>query len=334
MGKKYRQLTHEKRLVIFQLREAGKKQEAIAKALGVDKGSISRELKRNSLGGVYDPDAAHNRARGRRCKVGTKIGRSKGLQHLIEQHLAMGHSPEVIAGRLKREQCPTTISHESIYKWIYGEGRALGLHHYLVRKKRKRGFRASRSPGSAILNRVSIHERPASARTDFGHWEGDSLIFKGHKGALITLYEKQSKLTLARKVDKRTAANTKEALRSMLSTIPKVARKSATFDNGLEFAHHEGVKPLLTDRIYFCDPRSPWQKGGVENANGVIRRDIPKGSVAKDFSQHDIDLILFHINDTPRKSLNFYTPIEIFSALCSQSEPVIYPQFNLVALQI
>lgn len=333
MGTIFGQLTHEKRLVIFQLREAGEKQGAIAKAVGVDKSAISRELRRNGLAGVYDPDAAQHRAYARRQRRRTKIGCSKDLQHLIEQHLAMGHSPEVIAGRLKREKSPITISHESIYKWIYGEGRAVDLRKYLVRRKKNRGFRPSRTHGSAIIGRVSIHERPPSAHTEFGHWEGDSLIFKGHKGALITLYEKKSKLTLARKVDKRTANNTKEALCAMLSAIPESARQSATFDNGLEFAHHEKVKPLLSDRIYFCDPRSPWQKGGVENANGIIRRDIPKGSVAKDFSQHDVDMILFHINDTPRKSLNFYTPIEIFGALCSNSTPVIYPQFNKVAFQ-
>ena len=141
--------------------------------------------------GVYLPDKAQILAQQRRNRPGSKIECSKALQTTIIDHIAMGWSPEVIAGRLKTENVEHTISHESIYKWIYGEGKNHNLIQYLVRRKRKRGQRPCRkAKASLIPDRLSIHERPLEFLEEFGHWEGDTVIFAGNKGALVTLYER------------------------------------------------------------------------------------------------------------------------------------------------
>ena len=172
----------------------------IALYVGLDRSTIYRELKRNSYRGeTYSPDSAHMMASQRRNRPGTKIGRSKYLQTFLSDSLAMELSPQVISGRLALESGEHIISHESIYKWVYGEGKHLELHKYLVRKKRKRGMRPCRKdPPSKIPNRISIHDRPKKFETEFGHWEGDTVIFAGYKEALVTLYEHQSKVTLAK----------------------------------------------------------------------------------------------------------------------------------------
>ena len=260
----------------------------------------------------------------RRRRPGTKISRSKYLQQSISKYLAMELSPQAIAGRLVSESEEHIISHESIYKWVYGEGKHLKLHIYLVRKKRKRGRRPCRKDKPPnIPNRVSIHDRPKEFETEFGHWEGDTVIFAGHKGALVTLYERQSKMTLAKKIDTKTTENTMRAIREMLGQLPTSARKSITFDNGTEFTGHTELHDILSEKTFFCDPYSSWQKGGVENANGIIRRDIPKGSKACNYTDRDIEEIIMTINNMPRKSIGFLTAIEKFNSCFSKKEPVI-----------
>jgi IS30 family transposase len=228
------------------------------------------------------------------------------------------------------------ISHESIYKWIYDEGKQLKLHHYLIRRKRKRGSRpCKKAKLSKIPNRISIHDRPKEHDTTFGHWEGDTIIFAQGKGAIVTLYERQSKLTLAEKVSQKTASLVTQVLEAMLSNLPEEARKSITFDNGGEFTDHEKLIHLLEDKTYFCDSYASWQKGGVENANGIIRRDIPKGSLQQNYTERDIHMIIEDINNMPRKSIGFLTPVEKFNALCKNQHSLHYPLINnLVALRV
>ncbi len=331
MGKTHKHLTQEKRSEIYLLHAGGKSRGTIAKILGVHKSTISRELKRNtdSNVGIYLPDKAQVLAQQRRGCPGSKIERFKVLQTTIVDHLAMGWSPEVIAGRLKTENFEHTISHESIYKWIYGEGKKHNLIQYLVRRKRKRGQRPCRkAKASLIPDRLSIHERPKEFLKEFGHWEGDTVIFAGNKGALVTLYERISKVVLAKKVPQKKADIVEEAIQNILEDLPEKSRKSMTFDNGGEFAQHMLLRKSLQDKTYFCDPYSSWQKGGVENANGIIRRDIPKGSKEKDYTDMDIELIINDINNTPRKSLGFLTPIEKFNSLLFDAKPVLSNFFN------
>jgi IS30 family transposase len=333
MEKKHKHLTQDKRSEIYLLHAGGKSRGQIAQILGVHKSTISRELKRNKDPdvGVYLPDKAQILAQQRRNRPGLKIERSKTLQAKIIDHIAMGWSPEVVAGRLKTEGVEHRISHESIYKWIYGIGKNHNLIQYLVRKKRKRGTRPCRKAKATLIpDRLSIHERPKEFLKEFGHWEGDTVIFAGGKGALVTLYERISKVVLAKKVPQKKADIVEEALQNILEDLPEESRKSITFDNGGEFARHMSLREFLVDKTYFCDPYSSWQKGGVENANGIIRRDVPKGSKGKDYTDSDIQLIIDDINNTPRKSLGFLTPIEKFNGLVTGKKPSLSKIFDQV----
>ncbi len=207
MEKNYHHLTREQRDVIYRLHREGKSQNQISRQVGVHRSTISREIKRNSNAYVgYVPDDAHGLAHKRRHRPSSKICQSAELQAIIAQYLSQGWSPEVIAGRLALENSLQRISHESIYKWIYGSGKCLKLHVYLVRRKRKRGTRPClEAKKSLIPNRVPIENRPPEHALTFGNWEGDTVIFAHNKGAIVNLYERQSKLLLGAKVPQKTA---------------------------------------------------------------------------------------------------------------------------------
>lgn len=315
MREKYHHLNQEERTQIFECHQRGVSQGAIAKQLGRSKSTICREITRNRypVRSLYLPDTAEHLSRERRNRPGSKLGRSKRLQKLIEKHLIKGWSPEVIAGRLKLENAQETISHESIYKWIYGEGIQLNWRGYLIRKKRKRGRRPCRKVDKIkIPARVSIHKRPQSYQKQSGHWEGDTIHFAGHKGAIATLYEKKTKMLLAAKMETRTTQETIGNMGHMLRWFPASFRRSITFDNGLEFTGHQKLNRELKVKTFFCDPYASWQKGGVENANGILRRYVPKGSKADEYSSNEIADYVRQINMTPRKSLAYKTPYESF----------------------
>ena len=337
METNYHHLTREQRDVIYSLHQEGKSQNQIAKSIGVHRSTIARELKRNAndhLG--YLPDEANGSAHMRRYRPHSKICRSKDLQTIIVQYLSQGWSPEVIAGRLKLEGSKHQVSHESIYKWIYGDGKSLKLHTYLVRHKRKRGARpCCKVKKSLIPNRVPIAERPVAHTSTFGNWEGDTVIFAHNKGAIVTLYERQSKLLLGAKVSHKTAPIVTQAIKMLMRDLPQSALNSITFDNGGEFARHQELHPMLADQTYFCKPYASWEKGGVENANGILRRDVPKRSKQQDYTDEDITMIIDDINHTPRKSLGFFTPSEQFYALSQNQTPVWFSLVDeSVALQI
>jgi IS30 family transposase len=224
----------------------------------------------------------------------------------------MGWSSEQIAGRLRRQAAQHEISHESIYRWIYGPiGRRERLHRYLARAKARRGRRpraGRREP--AIPNRTPIHWRPAKAscRTEFGHWEADLMHFRRQRDALLTLQERKTRITLGGRLASKRAEPTMDQIVAKLAALPKRARRSATFDNGGEWARHEYLRAELGMRTYFCDPHSPWQRGGIENANGVLRRDVPRHATLSGYCDHDLDALLWAFNTTPRKCLAFETP--------------------------
>lgn len=315
MSKEYNHLNQEERNQLFEFHQAGFSQGAIAKQLGRSKSTICRELNRNQCPthAIYLPDTAEQLSWNRRHRPGSKLGRSKGLQEIIERYLALGWSPEAIAGRLKLERAKNCISHESIYKWIYGEGIQLNWREYLIRKKRKRGRRPCRKVDKIkIPGRISIHKRPQGYQRQVGHWEGDTVHFSGHKGSIVTLYEKKTKMMLAVKMETRTTQETVDNISNMLRWFPKSFRRSITFDNGLEFTGHQRLNKELGLKTFFCDPYASWQKGGVENANGILRRHVPKGSKVDEHSSQEIANYVLQINMTPRKSLAYKTPYESF----------------------
>jgi len=338
MEKRYKHLTLEKRhLIQLMLRERASMR-AIARMLEVAVSTISREIKRNKCAETdeYSSCNAEKLRLERKPAPCSKIERSRDLQTLIEDMLAMEMSPDAIANRLKQEGSCHAISHESIYKWIYGVAYERALYRYLYRRKRRRGRRPClKAPRERIPDRVSVHERPATIREEFGHWEADTLHFAGRSGAVLTLYERKSKLLLGAKLHSRSSTETIDNLVTILEKLPENALKSITFDNGLEFYNYRLLKEKFGIATYFCDPYSPWQKGGVENANGLLRgRYIPKHFTENDVTATQVQTFMARINHTPRKSLHYLSPMESFLLFSSCSVKLFNFNSACVALRV
>lgn len=316
MGTNYDHLTLEERCRLRGLMEMGLGASEIARRLGRHRGTIYREVGRNRCVDGYRPDSAARRAWARKLR-GSRIGRSSRLREHVEDRLAMGWSPEQIAGRMELEEVEHRVSAESIYRYVYSPaGRRAGLVRQLAQRKAKRGRRrrnGRREP--SIPNRTSIHQRPTKAhlRSELGHWEGDLMLFRRQRDVLLTLQERRSRLTLARRLLSKDAELTAGAIVAELGGLPAKARRTITHDNGGEFARHETVTKAIAIRAFFCDPHSPWQRGGIENANGLLRRDLPRKTSLGDYTDDDIDDVIWNLNSTPRKCLAYRTPIEAFA---------------------
>jgi len=315
MGTKYSHLDIDERYELFRLHEAGIAQKEIAVLMKRSESTISRELHRNALPkGGYRPGSADRIALSRRRRS-SKLERLNLLGGIVRDRLAMGWSPEQIAGRLNLEGAEHTISHESIYRYIYRpKVRPEKLHRYLARAKASRGRRYFKRRRLPMGNRRSIHERPEAAekREEFGHWEGDLMQFRTQRGNLLTLCERKTRFVITAPLKTKTASETGNVLRNIFRHLPEPARHTVTFDNGGEFAEHETLTRETSVQVFFCDPHSPWQRGAIENTNGVIRRDMPRKTDMDDYSRSDIDDIMWAINSTPRKCLGYRTPAEAF----------------------
>ncbi len=245
MGKQYDQFDLHERIELSRHHDAGKAPSEIARIMGRDGSTIGRELKRNSLPkGGYKPGSADRIALSR-CRRQPRIERLNPLSGHIDDHLAMGWSPEQIAGRLRLDGSEHRVSHESIYRYIYRpKVRPKKLHRYLARAKATRGRRYFKRRREPIPGRRSIHERGQAIdnRSEFGHWEGDLMQFRTQRGNLVTLVERQTRLTLASGLPSKTAEATAAKLTSLFSALPEAARRSITFDNGSEFAHHQKLE--------------------------------------------------------------------------------------------
>jgi transposase, IS30 family len=323
MGKHYGQLSLADRIEIYRLHADGKSQGAIASAIARHKTTVGRELRRNSLStktwaGGYDPIRADAlAARRRQWDPRFKLARQPDLQTYVRQHLAMGWSPEQISGRLALDKHPTTISKEAIYRYVEHCVRQKDyLNRLLPRGKYRRG-RPGKHGGSSILfikNRVSIALRPdeINTRARFGDWENDGMCFRHNKEIIIISHERQSRLILATRQTTKTAAQTLATLISHYKALPHEARRSTTFDNGTEFADHWRLNQQIGMNTYFCDPHTPWQKGGVENAILRLRRYLPRTESPAALNHDEFNAIIERYNSTPRKCLGFQTPQEVF----------------------
>ncbi len=308
----YTQLTREERYQIYALKQADHQQAEIATILGRHKATISRELRRNRGLRGYRPKQAHCLALERRCaKIRPRFRGSvwRQVKKLIRQHW----SPEQIVGRLKTEQ-DTHISHEHIYQYIYADKRSGGdLYQYLRCQKKRRKRYGSYDRRGIIPNQVSIDERPSivGAKLRFGDWEGDTVIGKRHRGALVTLVERKSLYTIIRAVCRKTAEAVREAVVAGLTPY-KEKVYTLTYDNGREFSDHAGIASDLEARIYFAHPYSSWERGVNENTNGLIRQYFPKDRDLTTVSQAEIENAMHQLNHRPRKTLGFRTPFEVF----------------------
>src|SRR5712691_699694 len=319
MGEHYEHLSLEERCQIAQLRGDRQSIRQIAAALDRPPSTISRELKRNS--GVqigYRPAYAQEQARARRW-TGSRLERDDELRTLVLDGLARGWSPEQVAGRLVRQRAAAVISHESIYRFIYAQiGRTNdgNWRRYLPRAKFKRGRRGRKggSPASFIQDRVSIAQRPKGAqqRGSPGHWEADLMLFATYGQAILVAHERKSRLILLAKQPSKAAQPTAEQLCAWLKPLPDTLRQTITFDNGTEFALHHQLNTQLGMQTFFCDTHSPWQKGGIENAIGRMRRTLPRKTNLAGLDPDTLNTSVAAYNNTPRKCLAFQSPAEAF----------------------
>lgn len=319
MPKGYAQLSLEDRCEIARLQAEGRSVRQIAAAVDRAPSTIARELKRNSGSQVgYRPSYANQQARARRWS-GSRLEREADLRDIVIARLAAGWSPEQVAGRLRLEANQPIVSHESIYRFIYAQIARTNDYSWrrlLPRGKSKRGYRGRRggSPASFIDGRVSISERPIEAadRNTPGHWEADLMLFAKYGQAILTLHERHSRLLFATRPPNKASAPIAELLVGFFANLPPALRRTVTFDNGTEFARHRALHCLAL-QTFFCDPHAPWQKGGIENAIGRMRRFIPRKTDLAALPQDRFLALLTAYNNTPRKCLDFKTPAETFT---------------------
>jgi IS30 family transposase len=313
----YTHLTCGERDQIADLKAGGFSIRAIAAALGRAGSTISRELRRNALeSGAYRPVPAEGAYLLRRQRP-ARLERNSKLRGYVLARLSEGWTPEQISGRLGKgiEIGLGLISTEAIYAWIYSKARkADGLWRTLTRGRPRRG-RRKRPSKDRIGEKTHISERTQAAneREELGHWEADLVICKRSRPVLV-LHERKTRLTLISRLMGKTAAETVSALMAMVKRLAPALRGSITFDNGGEFARHTLLRDMLSATTYFCDAYSSWQKGGVENTNGRIRRWLPRSIDLDQVSDEDIQDIAMNLNSTPRKCLGFKTPIEALFA--------------------
>jgi len=318
----YRHLTMDERNVIFRMTLLGHSQAEIARCLGRHRSTVSRERRRNAnCDGRYWPDVAEAKARGRRR---AHIRRPKtghaGLVDYVQRRLRRRWSPEQIAGRL-RTAPPTalsglTISPQTIYRWIWADSeRAARFKPYLrIACKPRRKPYGKPSRRGQIPGRVSIEQRPADVdgRERLGDWEADTVVGRGRSGYVATCVERMSRYLVARQLDACTAGAVQAALHDGLRRLPASKRKTLTVDNGREFSRHKQIGRVLGWSVYFAHPYSSWERGTVENTNGLLRQYIPKKLDLSQLTDWQLASYVLALNNRPRKCLNYRTPAEVF----------------------
>jgi transposase, IS30 family len=313
----YSHLLDEERDQIAIMRAAGRSICAIAMTLQRAKSTVSRELRRNALpSGRYSPLHAAGAYQLRRRREAI-LDKDHRLRSFVCDRLAEGWTPEQITGWLKagNERGLRVLGYQAIYTFIYRVARkGENLWRYLTRRHKRRRPRRARPSRDTIKDRTSIHDRPKNieARTDVGHWEGDLIICKRTRPMLV-LHERKSRLTLAARLTGKTAAETISVMLAVFGRINPALRKSITFDNDTAFAQHGLLRTMRAMTTWFCDAYASWQKGGVENANGRIRRWLPRHIDIDRMSDKEIQDIVITANLTPRKCLGFQTPFQAIS---------------------
>ena len=297
----------------------------IGKRLRRSHTTIGRELKRNM--GCWCDQYYHNPAQyftslRQRNKSLRKRLKSDATRAYVTKHLKIGWSPEIIAGRLKQQNKIPRVSYEAIYQYIYKD--AIHLVELLPRKHKKRKKKYSnRKSKTTISHKISIVDRPIHIdnRLEIGHWESDSVESKCRKKALNVLIERTTRLVHICKVASKKSNDTKDAIIKRLTDHPDHLVKSITYDNGPENAKHLKINEKLNCDSYFCQPYHSWEKGSVEQVNGLIRRYIPKGSDLSKVHYKTIEKIETLLNNRPRKCLNFKTPNEVYTEMSGALSP-------------
>ena len=296
----------------------------IALALGRHRSTIYREIGRNRfvdqelphLNGYWGV-VAQNKAMARRARR-RKLIRLPGLLDAVIDRLKAGWSPEQIAGRLRCEGQSLTVSHETIYAHVYSrEGRAAELARYLPDRRRQRRARHARRPqGLVFPPERAIRNRPAwvQERSVFGDWEGDLMIFRREHGLanVASLVERKTRYAVLFRNNDRSTRHLMDRLMTAIASLPQAARRSITFDRGIEFSGWRRLQQEIGTEAWFCDPQAPWQKGSVENLNKRARRYLPRETIVAEISDRSMAAISARLNSTPRKCLGWQTPTEAF----------------------
>jgi len=317
MKKQYTQLTSDERDLIAVHHANGFNISDIAKMLNRNKSTISRELTRNSskTTKTYLSNQAQKRAEKRKKQAATKEElKCHKIRNFVKNKLKEGYSPEIIAGELALDPSNLKISHESIYLYIYKK--RPDLVQYLARSHKKRFKRIPKAnkKNNRIPNRIFIDQRPdeINDRSQFGHWESDTVVSRQSKVALAVSIERISKLVKIKKIKQNKADMFSRAIIRRMKRLPSHSRRSITYDNGSENALHEFINDQLNTDSYFCNPYHSWEKGSVENVIGLIRRFFPKKTDFAKITHKRIKEIEFLLNNRPRKCLGFKTPNQVF----------------------
>jgi len=319
----YNHLSSEERDKIAYLRAKEISISDIAKSIGRDKSTISRELNRNKspIYNVYLANRAHERAAKRKhLSVQRERIRNPFIRGYVMKKLKLKWSPELIAGRLPLESPGLQISHEAIYQFIYDKSTHLEhpLVPYLARAHKRRRLRthSHRHKTLHIPQRVSIRERPLEVQTRIqpGHWEADTLISRRSKAALAVILERTSRHLHLVKLPAKTSRSFRQALTRRLNPYPQHLLLSITYDNGCENVEHEYTNKMLGTKSYFCEPFHSWEKASIENAIGVIRRFFPKKTDFALVTNEQVKRVETLLNTRPRKCLHYRTPNEILGA--------------------
>ncbi|RPH97396.1 MAG: IS30 family transposase [Lysobacterales bacterium] len=296
----------------------------IARTLGRAPSTISRELHRNGGRQQYRANRAEQAAwdrshRPKRCKLVT----NPELARLVARQLRMLWSPEQIAGWLKRSfpgDENYQVSHETIYRTLFIQARGALKQELLQHLRRTRNMRRSRhhtqktADHGRIKDTISIRQRPAEAedRAVPGHWEGDLLI-GSNNSQIATLVERHSRYVMLARVKSKDTETVINALIQQTHQLPRELYKSLTWDRGKEMANHRRFSLDTDIQVYFCDPKSPWQRGSNENTNGLLRQYFPKGVDLSSIHQNRLNAVARRLNERPRKTLDYETPAERFN---------------------
>lgn len=310
----YYQLTENERYQIYIMKQAGHTQQYIATMLGRSPSTISRELARNQGLRGYRPAQAQRFTQERRQQARKSRKVTSSVRGWIERLIRQELSPQQVVDYLSRHK-NIHLHHETVYQLIY-EDKANGgdLYQYLriVSKPYRKRYGHYDRRGK-IKNRVDIDERPAivDKRSRIGDWEGDTIVGKGRKSAMLTLVERKTLYTIImRLTGKRADLLAKAAIAGMKALKSKV--KTITFDNGLEFADHETIAKGLKADVYFAHPYASWERGINENTNGLIRQYFPKGTDFTTVTDSQIKHVMDRLNNRPRKTRGCRSPNELF----------------------
>ncbi len=308
--KNYQHLTQRQRFIIQDLRDLGKSYTDIASEIGVHRSTVSREIARNkNCADGYKAVGAQAVARGRRLHPIARTRKISGvLEEIVMEKLNLRWSPEQISGRLRLEGT-WLISHEAIYRWIYNIAPEFKA---ALRRKRgiysKRGRRKLRKIAGAPRKLITLRPQVANDRSEIGHWERDLLEGKRSGPSLLVVTDRHSRLVKLIKVQSHESKEVNNATNKVLKDL---LVKTLTNDNGVEFSHHELLERELRTNIYFTHPYSSWERGTVENTNGLIRQFCPKGVDLKPLKKADLTFLEKNMNTRPRKVLNYRTSEEI-----------------------